>query len=192
MGSFWARCCRCDDGDDDSETERRGVQANESLLTTRRSSASVSPGRGDQSPEEERSTLGRFLAIYPAGTASKNPQMAEYVQLLKMKPSSAEEEREFMVRSFSSGMLSDVQPECMLCLEGFTAAHPSAVSLCGCGVKKDTFHLDCLMEWRRKSNKTNCPICENELYVDGTVAAPQFSSGASHPNPSTGATMSLT
>ncbi len=75
-----------------------------------------------------------------------------------------------MVRSYSSGTLFDVQPECMLCLDTFTETRPTALSLCACGVNKNAFHLECLLDWRRKSNKTNCPVCENELFVDVSSA----------------------
>ena len=158
MGVIWARCCECCDTEEDSAEAAYNVN-NESLLLTRSSSLS-GDWTGNHSPEEGRSR--------EAGKASS---YAQFVQMPKLVPATAEEERENMVTSYSSGTLFEVPPECILCLDTFSEKRPSALSLCACGVNKNTFHLECLLEWRRKTGKTNCPICENELFVDQALTA---------------------
>jgi hypothetical protein len=169
MGAFWAKCCDCSDGED--QVYDAGVaQTNESLLLTRTASMS-GEWTGDRSPEEGGSRSARSGGT---GDVSKGAE-GLYVNRPKIVPASAEEEREYMVRSYSSGALFDVQPECLLCLESFTEARPTALSLCACGVNRNTFHLECLLEWRRRSNKTNCPVCDNELFFDATTTASSVS-----------------
>jgi len=157
MGSWWSRC-RCCDTDEEIADSRNAVN-NETLLLTRGISSSVD-WTGNNSPEEGR-----------RGTESLKSDFSQFVHMPKLVPATAEEEREYMVRSYSSGTLFDLQPECLLCLDVFTEIRPSALSLCACGVNKNTFHLECLLEWRRKTNKANCPICDNELFVDVTESS---------------------
>ena len=157
MGIIWSRCCECCDTDEDTAEAAYGAN-NESLLLTRSNSIS-GDWTGNHSPEE-----GRSRDIVKAS-------YAQFVQMPKLVPATAEEEREYMVRSYSSGTLFDVPPECILCLDTFSEKHPNALSLCACGVNKNTFHLECLLEWRRKTGKANCPICENELFVDQALTA---------------------
>ena len=170
MGSLWSRCCDSDEEDADSDVRTSSVNQHESLLLARRASASESGDwSGDASPEEERSRRRRAGGTPPKSSAT------QVVPMPRLFPASAEEEREYMVRSYSSGALFDIQPECMLCMETFTEAHPKAVAVCACGVNRNNFHLDCLMEWRRNANKTNCPGCEHELFFD-TSTVPTMTS----------------
>jgi hypothetical protein len=157
MGLLWSRCC--DSDEDAADAAAYGVN-NESLLLTR--SASMSGDwTGSHSPEEGRSNP--FSVV--------KASYAQFVQMPKLVPATAEEEREYMVRSYSSGTLFDIQPECLLCLDAFSETRPTALSLCACGVNKNTFHLECLLEWRKKTGKANCPVCDNELFFDQAASA---------------------
>jgi len=149
MGAFLCRCCWCDE-----EFGASVSPTNESLLLTR-------TARAGGSPEEASERTATSSISFPASKSS-------LINFPKILPASAEEEREFMVRSYSSGTLQEIIPECLLCMENFTDTRPTTLSLCACGINRNTFHLECLLEWRRKSNKTNCPICDKELFFEVT------------------------
>lgn len=55
----------------------------------------------------------------------------------------------------------DVDDECVICLEGFTAENPRMPTLCGCGENKTYFHLPCLYQWIEQDR--NCPSCRERL-----------------------------
>src|SRR4051812_28922598 len=132
MGSIWSRC-RCCDTDDDYIDGRNAVN-NESLLLRRGASMSVG-WASNNSPEEQKTDPEKLRSF------------SQFIQLPKLVPATAEEEREYMVRSYSSGTLFEIQPECLLCLDTFSETRPTALSLCACGVNKNTFHIECLLEW---------------------------------------------
>ena len=90
-----------------------------------------------------------------------------------LSPRSLEEERAFMIRSLSAKSGLDAlaasasaaatttsEPECLVCLEPFSATRVSANSLCACGVNRYKIHVDCLGKWR----PTTCPTCDEELF----------------------------
>ena len=92
-------------------------------------------------------------------------------------PTSLEEEREYMVRSFSSsdpnlGLLksdSMLGEECLLCMEEFLSTHPAATTLCACGMNNRRYHIDCLFRWRNQSEVARCPVCNEELFFDESI-----------------------
>eukprot|EP00924_Labyrinthula_sp_SR-Ha-C_P006186 snap_masked-scaffold_54-processed-gene-1.70-mRNA-1 protein AED:1.00 eAED:1.00 QI:0/-1/0/0/-1/1/1/0/177 len=54
--------------------------------------------------------------------------------------------------------------ECFVCYEEFTPESPEALSLCGCGSNRHRYHLHCLTIWRTKSQRTTCPVCDQEIF----------------------------
>lgn len=102
------------------------------------------------------------------------------VLLMSMLPASLEDEREFMVRTYSrvseDGEEEDhvednteLGEECLLCLEGFSPPnHPKATSLCHCGMNKNAFHLPCLLAWRvsASAGRVICPLCGEEIFFE--------------------------
>lgn len=93
-------------------------------------------------------------------------QSAPMAILKRIKPITAEEEREFMIRSTSNSNHQDEKVECVLCLESFDVKPRASGVLCGCGINKHAFHLDCLKAWRRAETALRCPMCEHELFFD--------------------------
>ena len=153
MGQLWSRCCDCNEDD-------AAVSPNHESLLLVESFGEI----GSDSPEEER---GMRRNGNGSTGINKSPALSSMpINLPRIRPASFEEEREYMVRSYSSGALQEAQPECLLCMENFTPTRPTTLSLCACGVNRNTFHLECLLKWRKKSNKTNCPVCDNELFFE--------------------------
>ncbi|KAH9260154.1 hypothetical protein BASA81_001929 [Batrachochytrium salamandrivorans] len=101
------------------------------------------------------------------------------VLLMSMLPASLEDEREFMVRTYSRVSEEEEEhvdeenierrDECLLCLEGFSPPnHPKATSLCHCGMNKNAFHLPCLLVWRASASagRVICPLCGEEIFFE--------------------------
>lgn len=55
----------------------------------------------------------------------------------------------------------DVDDECVICMEAFSAENPRMPTLCGCGENATYFHLPCLYQWIEQSE--DCPSCRKRL-----------------------------
>jgi hypothetical protein len=55
----------------------------------------------------------------------------------------------------------DIDDECVICMESFSAENPRMPTLCGCGENKTYFHLPCLYQWIEQSK--DCPSCRKRL-----------------------------
>jgi hypothetical protein len=66
-----------------------------------------------------------------------------------------------------------LEPECVICLEGFDAINPHVPTLCSCGLGVANFHRSCLEEWvRRNHGSSTCPTCANTLFYEEPIAVP--------------------
>lgn len=61
------------------------------------------------------------------------------------------------------------EPECVICMEGFTTSDPKMLTLCECGVNKTCFHYSCLLRWTERDS--TCPACRKELLWEERGAA---------------------
>mmetsp|Transcript_23777 Transcript_23777/g.68323 ORF Transcript_23777/g.68323 Transcript_23777/m.68323 type:complete len:286 (-) Transcript_23777:79-936(-) len=55
----------------------------------------------------------------------------------------------------------ELDDECVVCMESFSAENPRMPTLCGCGENKTYFHLPCLYQWIEQSK--DCPSCRKRL-----------------------------
>ena len=55
----------------------------------------------------------------------------------------------------------DIDDECVICMESFSAENPRMPTLCGCGENKTYFHLPCLYQWIEQNE--DCPSCRKRL-----------------------------
>ncbi len=110
------------------------------------------------------------LAVAAGGAAAASAASAARLakEPLLLRPPSVEDEKKFMRASLSSILEAQAraQAECTLCLEGFSAQCPGVRTLCECGANKHPYHLACLLEWRQRSRKTTCPVCDHELFFE--------------------------
>mmetsp|Transcript_2422 Transcript_2422/g.4671 ORF Transcript_2422/g.4671 Transcript_2422/m.4671 type:complete len:169 (-) Transcript_2422:1180-1686(-) len=101
-----------------------------------------------------------------------NNEREKDVQIMRqpLRPPSVEDEKQFMRSSLQRILAEQAQAprECLLCMEEFNDEHPSILTLCKCGVNKHHFHMRCLEEWRRRSGKTTCPVCNQDLFVQNS------------------------
>lgn len=54
--------------------------------------------------------------------------------------------------------------ECVMCLDTFSAVNPKVRTLCNCGMNRTNFHMSCLLEWKNRDAK--CPVCREYLYYE--------------------------
>lgn len=55
-------------------------------------------------------------------------------------------------------------PECVICLDEFSADNPKVHTLCQCGENKACFHFPCLLAWL--DHRPTCPTCAAVLYYE--------------------------
>mmetsp|Transcript_6728 Transcript_6728/g.10639 ORF Transcript_6728/g.10639 Transcript_6728/m.10639 type:complete len:172 (-) Transcript_6728:739-1254(-) len=97
----------------------------------------------------------------------KNTSNEQKDQLMGLNmPPSVEDEKLFMRMSFRRLQEQQLSApkECLLCMEVFSEEQPEVKTLCQCGINKNNYHLTCLLEWRARSGKTTCPVCDQELF----------------------------
>ncbi|GBG31976.1 E3 ubiquitin-protein ligase listerin [Hondaea fermentalgiana] len=131
----------------------------------------------------------------PCSAASTTAAAAALLQKFKAAsssslPPSVEDERQYMRASWDRILTAqrNAPDECVLCLEEFSIDAPAVRTLCNCGVNRHHYHLACLLAWRRRSGKTTCPVCDEELFYEESAPAVQGHSAPST-NPLTRPTM---
>mmetsp|Transcript_29696 Transcript_29696/g.34962 ORF Transcript_29696/g.34962 Transcript_29696/m.34962 type:complete len:240 (-) Transcript_29696:198-917(-) len=68
-----------------------------------------------------------------------------------------------------------LEPECVICLDGFDPTNPRLPTLCECGIGKVNFHHNCLKKWISQNGACTCPSCYTTLYyeeLDPVIASP--------------------
>ncbi|KAG5182670.1 hypothetical protein JKP88DRAFT_277744 [Tribonema minus] len=63
-----------------------------------------------------------------------------------------------------AGGAAEEQPECVMCLDGFSWDNPAVLTLCACGVNRASFHYACLLQYKARSSR--CPACRAELFYE--------------------------
>jgi len=103
-------------------------------------------------------------ALLQANHENKVKQMFESIQ----RPPSVEDEKQYMRLSLSNILekQKNEPKECSICMEGFNEEDTEVQTLCQCGENKHSYHLHCLLWWKEKSGKQNCPVCDSEIFFD--------------------------
>jgi len=105
-----------------------------------------------------------------AVSSSSRSSFGDQTKEFHLLPPSLEDEKTFMRLSFSrllERQLSEPK-ECSICMECFTNDNPEVETLCTCGTNKNVYHLACLLQWRSSSGKTSCPVCDQEMFFQGS------------------------
>ncbi len=171
-GSGAGGCCDADwDGDDDGDAaaalrQRLRARPEESAARRRPRAAAAAQGGGAGGAGSAPVPLVGAAGGAAAASAGSAARLAK--EPLLLRPPSVEDEKKFMRASLSSILEAQAraQAECTLCLEGFSEQCPGVRTLCKCGANKHPYHLACLLEWRQRSRKTTCPVCDHELFFE--------------------------
>ena len=64
----------------------------------------------------------------------------------------------------------ELEAECVICMEAFTADNPEMRTLCACGENRARFHYPCLLSYLARSEfGSSCPSCRSPLYYEEPV-----------------------
>ena len=124
-------------------------------------------GRAAKTSREGETTDGIRISLRHTKVVLRSTYQGVTTDLIFVAPRF--DSSQALAMSLSGLDVRQSEPECVICMEGFTDSDPKMLTLCECGVNKTCFHYSCLLQW--VSRDPSCPACRKELMWEEQGAA---------------------